>query len=437
MNFTPYARLQRSIRLFESLHCILEKGPISETFDEEKMYLHILECIGALSCIQRSYRVKKKDDDSIIRKTKRRIFWQSVREAAKQTMLEEDGTLRGKNEALIELLESFPDYNKLNDGRTWLPLHFAVSLPRCDPTKVQILFAAEPDSIKIQTGERKLKPCHLAAMVESPALSVVQSFKMYYPRFGSSLTAEGYTPLHVAALHSNSVEMVSELIQTYPTALKMSNEMGETPLCLVSDNMTPNAPRILQLLLEASPDEVRRTNSHHYNELPLHQFLRSAEDQPSASFTIPILIKAYEESVNIPDNQGLLPIHLAARYASVEVLKIVTEANSSNLSVIVPGFGSVAHQAVVGNKMENLKYIHSVCPEILMSTDAFNRTPLHHAVGLCDSKFIKAVFSLAPAAVLKEDMLNFNLLHLIIYRKRNGPLDAPLSDAAVWKFFAY
>eukprot|EP01036_Dinobryon_divergens_P022145 gene22145-30381_t len=383
------------------------------------MYLHIMECIGALSCLQSIIEIQDN-----LKLTKRKIFWQAVQEVAKSEEV--------VNEPIHELMQSFPDESKLVNSRMWLPFHFAVLLPRVELSDIQTLFTAQPDCIKMCTDDhRQINPCHLAVMVEIPCLPIIRRLKIFYPRFGSIVTSDGCTPLHLAALHSSSVEMIMELIQVCPTALRMTNNNGETPLCLVSENISPQAPEILHALLIAAPDTVTMVNNHSYQELPIHRFLRFGEN-PSAQKTLPILLDAHKESINIPDLRQLLPLHIAARHGSVEVLKIIVESNSTNLSTIIPGFGSIAHQAVIGNKIANLRYICSVQPDIMLVTDLFNRTPLHHAVGLCESSLIKAVYALAPEAVRQVDVMNFNLLHLLVKRKRNGPLlEMPLSDASV------
>jgi hypothetical protein len=61
---------------------------------------------------------------------------------------------------------------------------------------------------------------------------------------------------------------------------------------------------------------------------------------------VAIVLAAYREAVNIPNDDGYLPIHFAAKFASVDVMKMIAEENMSNMSVISPIEGSVAHLAV-------------------------------------------------------------------------------------------
>ena len=89
-----------------------------------------------------------------------------------------------------------------------------------------------------------------------------------------------------------------------------------------------------------------------------------------------MVLAGYREAVNIPNDDGYLPIHLAARFSSVDVMKMIAEENMSNLSVIEP-IGSVAHFAVQRCSLKHLQYIQSVMPEQLLSLNASNQTPLH------------------------------------------------------------
>ena len=93
-----------------------------------------------------------------------------------------------------------------------------------------------------------------------------------------------------------------------------------------------------------------------------------------------MVLAAYREAVNIPNDDDHLPIHYAAKFASADVMKMIAEENMRNVSVIVPGYGSVAHIAANRYRLEILRYIHSVMPELLLSVDRRDRTTLHHLI---------------------------------------------------------
>eukprot|EP01035_Chromulina_nebulosa_P022987 gene22987-29782_t len=424
--------------------------------DEDYLFLHILDCMGALSCLRANQKaVGTNDDGDVLLRSKYRVFWQTVREIAEQEAVLEDRqqelattTPMPINVPLNVVLESFPNESKQSDGRMWLPLHFAASLPNINLEDIDTLFAAHPAAIKTHTDKKNLyNPCHLAVMKSNPRLEVIQQLQIYYPRFGASLAFNsdsplhlaamysssaaivrelaqlypaalgsknkyGDTPLHVAAKYSNSVAIVRELAQLHPAALEMTNECGDTPFSTVAADIPPEALGKLQVLLDLAPQTAMIANIQYLNNLPLSQLLHN----PSVTLEmVAIVLAAYRDAVNIPNDEGWLPIHCAARYPSIEVLKMIMKENTSDLSLVVPEVGSLAHFAVRGYRLDNLQYIRSIVPEILMTVESFNNnTPLHDLVkddnyGGGDTK--ESLRSLCSPLSEASDILRYLLRH--------------------------
>ena len=61
-----------------------------------------------------------------------------------------------------------------------------------------------------------------------------------------------------------------------------------------------------------------------------------------------MVLAAYEETVKIPFDVTVPPIHIAVGCASVDVVKIIAGANISNLSAIEPDEESAAQRAFAG-----------------------------------------------------------------------------------------
>ena len=479
-------KLKRSNYLRNSIVSNAKKecGQRNVSSDDDFMFTHILDCIGALSCIRKDQLQKKNADrteDAVV-SSKFRIFWQAVREIADQEL--KSGVSSGqekdnaspaadRNKALEIIMENFPDRSKLKDFRMWLPLHFAVLLPSTDLMDIHNIFVAQPQAIKVHTGKGyQFNPCHLAVTTQNPRLEVLRQLKVYYPRFGSSVdynqstplhlvamftenmsiireivqlypsalemrnkqggtplhvainnsvwTASmvqqmaqlhppalevknkyGHTPLHLAAMHSRSAAMVRELVRLCPAALEVKDSNMRTPLCLIGRASTPEALKTLQVLLDAAPQAASIPDSVN-GRLPLHALLAN---HPNVEL-VGALLAAYKDAVNIADNDGMLPVHHAARNGSVEVLKMIAEENISNLSVVSPdGSGSVAHCAVENAKLDNLRYIHSIVPDILSSVDVNFDSVLFHFLSTCWYPF--PVHTLSGGA----DILQFLLRH--------------------------
>ena len=117
-----------------------------------------------------------------------------------------------------------------------------------------------------------------------------------------------------------------------------------------------------------------------------------------------MVLAAYREAVNIPNNGGSLPIFLAAEFASLDVMKMIAEENMSNLTAKGPMGSSMAHWAAAGHRLENLRYIHSMMPELLLSPDNWNTTPLHFLI-VRSKEFLRQPLSAA------SDVLRFLLRH--------------------------
>ena len=123
----------------------------------------------------------------------------------------------------------------------WLPLHFAVTLQKPNPSDISAIFSSNPESIRTGSDSRLMNPCHLFSMSSSnPNLMVLQQLKIHDYRMGQSITSYGSTSLHLAARHSNSVALIKELIRIHPPALRMLNAEGETPFCFVFENYYNN-----------------------------------------------------------------------------------------------------------------------------------------------------------------------------------------------------
>ena len=222
---------------------------------------------------------------SEIVKAKLRVFWKTIQEIATQKLLERrdnEGNLLTEKSSTMMVLSAFPDKKKRKDGRMWLPMYFAVTVPHVELADIKILFKAEPTTITafilidLPYGHRKLNvsPCHLAVMTKTPNMVLIHFLQLFSRTFGSLLTSNNSTPLHLAAEFSNSLALIKELIQLYPEALSMSNHEGDTPLFCVAKNEYTEAPNILKALIQADQQTVLVT---HVGMLPLHRFLSGDE----------------------------------------------------------------------------------------------------------------------------------------------------------------
>eukprot|EP01038_Epipyxis_sp_PR26KG_P001678 gene1678-2363_t len=135
-------RYKRSIELFDNLRLDSRKA--------ESLLLHALEVIGAISCISENQGFLETSYTSEIVKAKLRVFWKTIQEIATQKLLERrdnEGNLVTEKSSTMMVLSAFPDKKKRKDGRMWLPMYFAVTVPHVELADINILFKAEPTTI--------------------------------------------------------------------------------------------------------------------------------------------------------------------------------------------------------------------------------------------------------------------------------------------------
>ena len=158
-------RLEKGLRLRDAIAANQSQGNAAEDI----LFMHILECIGTLSCIREDQKKKEKSDiqnsgnrnsnqaqASALLSCKHRVFWQAVRDIADRASLLEDIPAteeKKKSSALNCLLECFPDETKQSNGRLWLSLHFSVCLPSSRLEDIETLFTANPAAILSLGGD--------------------------------------------------------------------------------------------------------------------------------------------------------------------------------------------------------------------------------------------------------------------------------------------
>jgi ankyrin repeat protein len=236
--------------------------------DDNMIYLHILDCIGALSRIQKRrenihLKTKKRNTNDQEAESNRRIFWQVVRELADRELPLADRKVSNSSEINSAqysiVLDVFPDEAKRMDGRSWLPLHWAMSLPSTDIQDIENLIIAKPERLNILTDEFGYNPIHLVCLTNG-RVDIVHLLMDHLPLGKRNVTTryDGSTPLHLAVRSSsNSLAFVRELIRLCPSALEMGDSGQNTPLHCVS-TVSSEGPQILQALLDAAPQTAQK-----------------------------------------------------------------------------------------------------------------------------------------------------------------------------------
>ena len=375
-------------------------------------YLQVIDIIGAIRNCR--HRYTKNDLDNV----KLSIFWKTIREIGDLEI--NDGT-EATNAAVCHILSDFPDESRKTDGRMWQPMHFAMSIPDIDLDEIQILYDNYPESISQGCDpEWNYTPCHLAMMTTDTNMDLIETLKDFDPSFGVRQTIEDSTPLHLAAEFSNSISVIQELIREFPAALTMRDAYQRMPVACAFQNNSADALDIFRILIAAAPQTAREPDNK--GRFLLHQCLNSgSKENLDSEEMVSITLEAFPDAVNIADNDGWLPIHLAALTCRrAEVFNMILEVNPAHLYANHPEWGTVAHVAVSGYSLwqsfDKLKYIHSIQPQLLLSLDQNNCTPLAIAVKYRskDPRQIAEIASMEPTAAIIVDINGDNLLHMMM-----------------------
>lgn len=373
---------------------------------EDLMFLHILDCIGCIGELTRDM------DANSLTKSKRNIFWKAVREIADLELKyiiqrEEEMEIEKKDlptSAISRLLEYFPDNCKVHDGRSWMPFYWAVSLPNIAFEDIHNLIVTvtvlrEEDGDEnsvVLVGNSPPNLAHLACMANI-SVDVLHLLREHFPRLVDSIAEDyyNYTTLHFAVKYSN-LAWVRELILLYPSMVEISDDYGCIPLLLLFQDINDSllAQQILGELLKAAPyiaRTIQRVNVYNVDNimvshswLPLF-FLLHYCNQCGNSLSgvvqmVTILLSAYPDALKIPDENGCLPIHIAAARSPVHVLQLIAEKSLGNISALNKYGLSVMHMAVRGLKLENFRYIFSIEPKLILVQDSKGDLAISHLI---------------------------------------------------------
>lgn len=180
------------------------------------------------------------------------------------------------------------------------------------------------------------------------------------------------------------VALIKKLIQIHPPALRMMNNGGKIPFCLVFKKTTTMRPIYWEHFSRLIEVPIL---------LPIHYCIQSGCENSIFLDFCQNTSRNNHDLVNVPTRNGLLPIHLAAYFSTVEVMQILYKYSPSSFNVMVPGYGSVANLAACNRKLDILKYIN---PQLILLANSNGRTPLYCAVASrrSDCDFIQAVYAL-------------------------------------------
>jgi ankyrin repeat protein len=281
---------------------------------------------------------------------------------------------RSSPETVDFLAVTWPRGLQIRDNDGWLPLHFAATredangpevvrilartwvpglevadddgfLPLHIATQhgvlrvVQGLAEASPQGVRARTNDGSL-PFHIACVTDAP--DVVEYLANQWNQAVQERVHNGCLPLHTAARQSSSLGVVRLVANAYPAALELCDDaLGWYALHWAA----PRSLEVAQFIYRGFPRALRIRGTDGW--LPLH--LASQRDAAEALAVVQFFVAEWrgallEKNVWGEAEPGSLPIHIAARYGHVDVVR----------------------------------FLATECPHALSRTDEQGRLPMHY-----------------------------------------------------------
>ncbi|XP_033335241.2 nuclear factor NF-kappa-B family member relish isoform X1 [Megalopta genalis] len=185
----------------------------------------------------------------------------------------------------------------------------------------------------------------------------------------------GDSPLH-AALRNGQRDIVKYILMliSFDNDCKIlvneQNSSGKTPLHYA---VLQNQPDIMRALLKLGADPNR---SDEHGCCPLHMAVRN----PQAAACVRTLLSDKKTKMEIHDDAGWAPLHLAAEAGSFNAVRLLVEAGT-NVNSTDMSYGRTAlHIAVDGGHKEIVEYLLSETNIAINKRNFSGNTALHSAV---------------------------------------------------------
>jgi ankyrin repeat protein/serine/threonine protein kinase len=220
-------------------------------------------------------------------------------------------------EVINQLIANAPDSLKDRDAEGCYPLSIAIvslSSPEC----IQAIVQAWPEACKFH--HKKFRedcnnefPLHLCAQ-NNIHVNVLLDIVEMYPVALRAENKQGNPPIHLACMNSSSLDVINALLELAPDVCSILNNNGYNALHVAIMNRAPH--QLIMRLLESDLDLCKATTKD--NSIALHL----AVSYNGRLETIMELLQAYPNSNLIQNKSKLTPFLMGLETkASVEILK--------------------------------------------------------------------------------------------------------------------
>jgi ankyrin repeat protein len=254
------------------------------------------------------------------------------------------------------LFDAYPESLQIRSDDGMLPIHDACSGKRDDTADtIQYMLELDPELINADDGDGWL-PIHFAA--QDGSTKSIEMLVKYDPDAASKETNDGnqQLPLHLACNYNTNLSSIQVLYDAYPEAVFTTTEHGETPLENARLNSKQSAVDFLQTQLvyaRQAQDMTAMTTVDENGWLPLHHALK---DNASLG-SIKLLVRGNPAAVQVADQNGACPLHIACEFSSVKVVKYLVELAGDTLNNVDANKDSPLHYACREGNLGVVKYL--------------------------------------------------------------------------------
>jgi ankyrin repeat protein len=406
---------EAAAQLFHKLECCKGEMPINYvysvllSFDEDKMRCHIFNCLTALRLIQiQKMKLVPFEGNRKYELVKRKVFVKAI------SMIIDDES-NSDHEIVDTILSAFPDESKMNDERSWLPMHFAIALIgenkiseddvytllSADPLSMhrlsnKVVYEEEEDNDQDEEEYRVLAGCtpaHILCSQKQPKISLLMDICLRDPEAFVLCDQSGRCTLHLAAQYSESLELLQFILQIDRNMTKARDTIDEvTPLGLLCRrSQFPTFHKMVACLIAIDGSVEVISNGiiecfRSYSEC-VQQDITICSEGENSLFLLENLLKANPAVTNYNNSDilheacwnlrgelgvsvltlllakdsaavktvrnGCLPVHQAANHSGLDVLKYLIKAYPESISML-KGDGENLLHAVVNDRFSDV-----------------------------------------------------------------------------------
>jgi hypothetical protein len=248
---------------------------------ENQLSSHVLESLGALlQTVVKSDKVLQKIDqnnpDLVMQQAKRQAIGCALRYFADK-LQQPVAPLYSEPYPEKWLYSSFPDSNKMNNGGSWLPLHWLVKASTRETSNdnpevihninlvVTHLKQLQEELSVTSSFRYSVSPLSVAVAKPYPSIDVVKCLCSHYPKALQVADSDGAYAFFYACAWNKDTSIVEYLHNEYPKIVEKQDNYGFRALHYASYVGTVE---MIQFLLVADPGAAKQANKH--GVLPLN-----------------------------------------------------------------------------------------------------------------------------------------------------------------------